>query len=714
MAVDKQKTSSTAQVSTARRLLLSTNVVVTICLAVAIVVVLQLIAYMTGANWDMTSTGLNSLSPATETLLRNLDQNIRLTSLYFETDREEGDQQRYRGAAQNLIDLYEATNRSKVSAEWINPLKDHDKMTQLLHRLREKPAFKEAIAAYLGPVDEYRETVDGKMRALVQDELDRITSLGASIGGFATAGALAEVENLFTTWSRQLERVREVIDTAMREENPQYSLATDELRGMYEAFRDALRSVDTYGKQVTASSSSLPAGQVSFLAEAGQRYAPLLASIEAEITKLEELGPLEFDDLVQEIGPARNAVLVETGEGARAVDFASIWPPVDPNETGMRVSFERRAFKGETKLTAAILRGTRKEQTAVVFVRYGGQPLFSAFRMTQNSPAAPFLQMKENLEDANFMIAEWDLETSMTPPELDPAPVRTVWVLLQPDQPHPAMSQGRERFGEEHRQAIRDAIGDDGRVLFVAGWHPGPGTLPAMYEYNQYLREMWGITVSSDTLLIETVNTAPGEYNVARRDFHSMRDVEASEHDIVRSLSSMRLGLPSCAPLVIREPKEDTEYFTLVTQPARNGVWGVRDLDKYGEQQRTQGYLTKIETDQEGPFDLAIAAVKGDAKAVVISSRGFARDNFALAQEMALTPHGIRFRLANPGNATLLINSLHWLNDNTEFMDIGKPIDAAVLEVEKPTIRTVQALTVFVWPILALGCGGVVWWVRRR
>jgi hypothetical protein len=48
-------------------------------------------------------------------------------------------------------------------------------------------------------------------------------------------------------------------------------------------------------------------------------------------------------------------------------------------------------------------------------------------------------------------------------------------------------------------------------------------------------------------------------------------------------------------------------------------------------------------------------------------------------------------------------------------MNIGKPIDAAVLEIAKPsTVKAVQALTIFVWPVLALVCGGAMWWVRRR
>ena len=86
MAID---TNSTQGGATSRRFLIGTNVAVTVVLVVGIIAVVQAIAYSTTIRFDMTSTGINSLSPGTENLLRNLDQNVRITSLYFETDRED-------------------------------------------------------------------------------------------------------------------------------------------------------------------------------------------------------------------------------------------------------------------------------------------------------------------------------------------------------------------------------------------------------------------------------------------------------------------------------------------------------------------------------------------------------------------------------------------------------------------------------------------------
>lgn len=178
MAVETRETetagprleSRTSQASPARRFLVGTNVVVATLFVAGIVVVAQLMAYSLPKRWDMTSTGVNSLSEASENVLRSLDQNIRLTSLYFETDREEKDQPRYRRAAQDLLDLYEATNRAKVGSEWINPLKDHEQFRKLLARLREKAAFKEEIEQYKARIDRYTGELSDEMQAMVQSE----------------------------------------------------------------------------------------------------------------------------------------------------------------------------------------------------------------------------------------------------------------------------------------------------------------------------------------------------------------------------------------------------------------------------------------------------------------------------------------------------------------------------------------------------------------
>ncbi len=719
MAIEKQDAGTKA--AAGRRMLVGTNVVVVTLVVAGIVVVAQLFAY-DSSRWDMTSSGVNSLSEGTENLLRGLDQNVRLTSLYFETDREEEDQQRYRRAAQNLLDLYEGTNRGKVTAEWVNPLKDHEKFQKLLTRLREKSAFKDAVTGYQARIDAYKNDFDMRMRKLMQDELTRIGPAVGGMGESSSPSPTAQIEDLLQRLTGELEMTREQVDSLTTAANPQYSAAVGELNGLYPKISKALKEISKFATGEIGRNPNLPAAQADFLRDAGNRYADLVSSLEAETTKLQELQPLKLDDLINQLTPTGNAMLVETDADAMVVDFSATWPPVDQSGGGMRVSFEKRAFKGEEKLTAAILRATHKEQTAVVFVRYGGQPLFMGGFMPGQPPAG-YAMMKQQLEDANFIVEEWDLKSRDTIPEITPKPTRTLFVVLKPEPPqqrNPMMGQQQPPdppFGESHRRALLDAMGADGRALFIAGWMPGPfGPIAGTYEYNDYLKETWGVGVDSSALLIATTNIAPGRYVVTRQDFHFMSDLDVSDNEIIRGGSAQRVVLPWCAPLEINaSPPEGVSLKRLLTMPKRDGVWGVKNIQKYQEQLEQREYMNRVEGDLEGPFDLAAMASKGDARMVIVSSRDFARDAVAFAQEFGMSAQGFTIRSRNPGNVTLLVNALHWLNDNMAFMNIGKPIDAAVLEIPSPTtVKAVQGLTIFVWPVLALACGGAVWWVRRR
>jgi hypothetical protein len=721
MAVERKDTSTGLEASAGRRLRVGTNVALSIILVVAIVAVAQVIGFKTHVRADMTSSGVNSLSEATENLVRNLDQNVRLTSLYFETDQEKEDQPRYRQAAWDLLGLYEATNRSKVTAQWINPLKDHQEFKALVKRLEEKKTFAEELEAYKEAIKRYQNELSEQMAGLVESELSQIAVLGSeTFGGQRAQSPLAPIEVRLNEWSGVLSKTHERISTLAEADMPQYAGIIAELKDLYRQFAKLLDNIGDFGEEQAARSAGLDPQEVEFLRGARERYSQVKEAVEAERKRLDELEPLEFEKVIDALSPTSNAILVETEDDARVVDFSSVWPPVRQGPGVRQMGFKDRAFKGEEKLTAAILRATHKQQTAVVFVRYGGPPLFFGGFMP-NQPRPLYAAMKEQLEDANFIVEEWDSKTQNTLPEIDPAPTRTIYVVLKPSPPEPGpMGQpSREPpFGEKERRAILDAIDDSGRAMFLAGWVPGmavPGLpMPSPYEYADYLKETWGVTVDAQTLLIQATSVAPGRY-VFTRDPVWMNEFEPSNHPIVSGATSLLIRLPSCAPLELAEtPPEGVALWPLLTVPAKDGLWGAQDVQKYIEQAAGDS-VTKVEGDLEGPFVVAAAGEKEDAKMVVVSSQQFAIDDIAFARGFAWRPEGLTLRSLNPGNVALFINSLHWLNDNTEFMNIGRPIDAAVLNIEEgSTVTVVKAITILVWPALALCFGGVVWWVRRR
>jgi hypothetical protein len=698
-------------------MLVGANVAVMIALAVGAAVVAQLIAFNIPLRADMTRTGVNSLSESTEKLLRDLPANLRITSLYFETDREEADQPKYREAVRNLLALYESTNRTKITADAINPLKDHQKFQQLLSRVREKPAYKEGIAEYQARLDAFRNELNEKAQKVLQEELERTTPATAAIDRTAPPGALAQVNELVRRLIQELQVTREQVDTLTGAANPQLAAAVEELKSLYPKITRALKEIPKFTSAELARNPNLPEADAAVLRDAGSRYADLVAALEGETTKFGELQPLKVDELLAKLQPTGNPIVLETDDEAEVIEFSSLWPPVDGSMG--RASFNKRAFKGEEVLTSAIVRATYKQQTAVIFVRYGGESMFAGGFMP-NQPQAPYAQMKKQLEDVNFVVAEWDLKSKDTPPEIEPPATRTLYVVFKPESPAPD-PMGRPSkeppFGESHRATLMKAIGENGRAIFMAGWAPGPfGPIASTYEFSDYLKNNWGVTVDTQYLLIQTVNVKPGEYQVASREFHFMGEVAVLDHDIVRGAQARLLTLPGCAPLELASPPPmGVELWPLVEQPRKDGIWGIKNLQTYQEQMQSRGFLSLAAGDREGPYTLAVAGKKGEAKVVVISSRGFAEDAVAFSRALVPTAQGIAMVSTNPGNVMLLMNSLHWLNDNTQLLNIGKPIDAGLLSIKNPaTVWRVQMLTIGAWPALALVFGVVAWVVRRR
>lgn len=705
-----------------RKLLIGGNVAIAVMVAIALVGVVQAFSYkaLSSARHDMTTGGVNSLSEGTLGLLRGLDKNIRITSLYFETDREDESQPRYRQAAKNLLGLFEAANRSRISIDDLNPLKDREKYNAVTARLRGLPAYKADIDAQTIRIDEFKNKLDGQIRTLVQQELNTVKELSVGLGGADpnVVKVIAPVENLFAQVMAEAEAVGEQVNALTQPENLQCAAATTEIAGLLRKISKAFKDAGLYGAKEAAQNPGLPPEVRAFLQGAAGRYGDLVIALETETTKLQELKPPQVEEVLAQLAPTSNAILVETENEARVVDFDAIWPPLDQG-MGTKAKFEQRAFKGEEKLTAAILRATHKEQKAVVLVRYGGPPLLLGGFMPGQAPA-PYAAMKQQLEDANFVVHEWDLKSSDTMPAIDPPPTKTVFVIVKPT-PAERGQFGQPSqdppFGESHKQALLAAMGDTGRALFIGGWTPGPfGPMPSNYEYNDYLKTNWGIEVDTSALLIETAEFEPGKHTVGRRDFFNIRGLQAGGHPILSGEDATTLGLPWSAPLKLIEPvPPGVTRETIVSLPANEAVWGVKNIQAYQDQLTERQYMTRVPGDVVGPFTLGVAATKGDAKAVVISSRGFAEDQSAFARVMAFGPSGLEVRLANPGNVTLVLNSIHWLSDNTQFMNIGKPIESAVLKIgDTRSITMVRTLTIFVWPVLALACGGIAWYVRRK
>ena len=718
MAIEPKKEPS-AQSARSIRWVTGTNVLVASALAVALVAVLQWGGYTFNAKADLTSTQINSLSEGTEKLLRSLGEEVRITSLYFQTDLEGPEQAKFRGASADLIQLYRMANPSKVVTDYVNPLQDHQKRKDLFARLAGIPKFKDQVKPYETALETFEKTLAPQIADVLSKEQETLSEMAGAWGEGREAEVLGSIRNFFSNQQQDLAAAQEGLQAARQAEVPDYTGVTSGLRTLYNAVQQIPKALDDFSAAQSAMLSKLRPDVAQYFKEAADRYRPLAEKVGSEAEKIASLPPFDLSRILQQYTPNGNCILVDTAKDARMITFSDTWPPAQSGAAPAKDDFSSREFNGEAKISSAILQLTQEEKPAVVFARFGGPPLFFG-GFQPNSPPAPYMQMKDHLEDLNFTVHEWDLAESMTPPPIDPKPSRVSYVVLKPtpapQQPMMGQQQPPAQFGEPHRKALLGALGDKGRAIFIAGWYPSQyGPVPNPYEYRDYLRDTWGIDVLDDTLVIQAMPVGPKEFRLTR-GAENMTQTSTADQPIVKGLGARRSGFPLVAPLKLADkPPQGVEITKLIWSPANDGRWGVKDIFQRAQEQQASGEFPKAADDLIGPFTVAAAAARGESKIVVVSSPSFAMDSVAFANDWVLTPQGLAVVKANPSNVTLFVNALHWLADNTQWMNLGRPIESRVLEIsEGPTLTAVRALVYVVWPALALACGGVVWIVRRR
>lgn len=699
-----------------RHLAIGGNVMFSVAVVIAIAVVLQWLAYAVGGQVDVTTSGVNSLSPGTEKLLHELDQEVRLTSFYFQTDLEEDDQPKYRSRIDDLLALYQSANRSHLEIERINPLKDFARRKAFIDRLAALKRFQDEIQPYAAVIAHMQDSLSKRIGEVLQIALDNLAPLVEENAPESERNDLIQVHGVLEQWPREIADLSQTMTDAVNAPQPMYGAATAKLGALYAELAGNLKAIADYAGKLLEQRTTLSTPARLFLTDAQTQYAEIIAELEAEAAKIREIKPLELETLLQQLGDTSNALVVSTREGAKVVAFSDVWDAPDPNLPNPGI--EHRIFRGEQKLTAAILNLTQIETTAVVFVRYAGEPLFFAGMPGQPFARAPYAQLKTLLEDANFTVHEWDVATVAVPPEIDPPPTRSLYIVLRPSPPPggPFAQSQQQPFNETHLQSVVGAMGDKLRAVFLAGWAPSAfGMFPAPYEYGDWLAENWGITVDSDVLVLKVAGVGPGKFQLTQAS-GQVREFNQADHVLARNITGQTASFPLVAPLNIAEQTPDgVTAQPLLWAPRSESLWGVHNPSDYVQKARAGENFERAAEDGFGPFNLAVAAEKGDSKILVISSPNCMSDDVALAPAVVRTSRGYILRQQNPGNISLLLNGLHWLNDKAEWMELGRPANTGSIEIAQgPTLTFIKVFAAGIWPMMVVGCGLVAWRIRRR
>lgn len=707
MAVDQTQASTPKS-----NWLVGLNVVLMVILVVALVGGLQWIGLTRLGRIDVTSSGVNSLTEPTEALLKGLDQQVTLTSFYFETDIENEDQDRFRSAVNDLLELYQVSNRSQITFQSINPLQDHDERSAALKKLANCSKFAEQAEGHIKAIDLFQSELSDRITAIMGEDLGVIRTFGELEG--TEARLIADITRLFEDLSKNIKSTNQQIKDALASEVPAYGAATSLLRKTYAAVRDVLSGIQTVSVQFTTNPEGFSPSVLDFLGGSDARYRALIDELKAQEETIGNLPDLDLDGIIAElVNGTNNPILVQTESSAEVVPWHKVWLPATPDSVGRR--FEERRFQGEQAITSAILRLTQDKQPAVIFVRHGGAPMTVPGNRLRRQPPGAYAQLAAQLEDTNFGVYEWDLATNDTPPAIDPPPSHTLFVIDRPTPPRNdpfGQTPPDPVFTPNKMEALKQAMGDSPRALFLGGFNAKPTGQSIRNEYAPYLSETWGIEAESDRLTLFLEPFAPGKY----RFINDNAPPSFGDHPVTSSISGARVKFPMVSSIGLASPPpQGVVHNRLAWLDESDSIWCVEDLQFYLDQ-RGNEFVVPAETDFRGEILFAATAEKDAAKIALVNSAFFVTDKFAMAPSVVQTSRGNYLAPAFPGNTAFFINILHWLNDNTEWMNLGSPIDYSTLNINKdaPSTMVVQVFATAVWPLLAAICGIGVYFARRR
>lgn len=721
-----------------RRMVYGANAIVQAMLAV---VVVSAVIWLTGRfQWqrDLTRAGANSLSPRTRQLLKNLDQNIRITAVFPEPEKRDALGAKHRRQIRDLLDLYEAAGGARVSTRLLDPSLEKGETEKLLARLKELPAYKDEAKPHEAALLKFPD-LNNRIEQLATGDFQKFKEAAKANPGLAKSQDFAAVGNGLGSITREAPNARDEVERARTgREIPQYGQALKQVRQYLTTVQGVFTQARDWMVRDAKSLPNLPPEMPEFFQSAPARYDAVLADVAALLDSTKDLKDVKLEELYT--GLTRWAksppVLVEDEKEARILANYDVWRSADPG-TPVGPDGDDKQFNGEAAVSSAILQLTAKDKTAVIFTRYGGEspirPDFSQMNpMMMQMPRAPYQQLNDLLQKANFVTEDWDVSKQKTPPEV-PGASRRIYVVFPPEPPPPQrnpMEPPPPGLTPEDRQAIQDAIGKSGMAIFLTGFAPPTSQMPGAvgnYEFADYLKSTWGVEVLCHYLTLQFVPNPqkPGWWVPAGRQPQLLTSggdgpVRFTTHAIAAPARADAGAFFSICPLrpVTDETKPAGVKVEVLAEVRKtDDVWAVDDVRRLDEQwKRNQGFR-RAEGDLPAPFPIAVAASNGDnQKVVVFASEQFASD--ALAQATGLQQVGQRYVLGvlYPANSDLFINALHWLTGDKDRIALGpRSGDMPRLsKLDETWSARLPWFLVGIWPALALLVGVGVWLVRRR
>jgi hypothetical protein len=385
-----------------------------------------------------------------------------------------------------------------------------------------------------------------------------------------------------------------------------------------------------------------------------------------------------------------DSVIVECGRKSVHIPFADLVeaPPGNPFEPPSGPP----SFKGEDKLSGAILNVIEDQQTGVYFLTGHGE------MGIEGDEEKALNQFVLELKRENCHVATLNLlKTRPMPADCD------LLVIAGPKEP----------FTDSEVEILRQYLEKNGR-LFVLVFSPRRplgklgGLDPLLADYN--------VDVRDDEVIIEQDRDLLG-----RNVLSSMAVVDAyGRHPITDGVTQMNCEMDDVAPVRAEAPDAPAQYGRPVGPQPGYSVTGLiySGSNSWAEPNPTKQPLKfDPEHGEKGPLCVGVAAQrrlktespggppKGEGPRLVVLGSTDAASDIAFGHPEA----------GYEANRALVMNCVNWLvNKETKLGIPPQKADRREMTPGPGAFKAIFFITVLGMPLAVALIGGLVWWVRRK
>ena len=684
--------------------------------------------YSFRARGDLTSGGSYSLKPQTVTVISELKSPVKVVSLYPRLKQEPGTppeqrQQDFYQAVDDILQEY-ARKGKNIEVESIDPVAEPAKLDKWLA---------DVIKRYGGNVKNYRDLLEqfpktlGEINKLASAEVEKMTKLPEmQFKDDRQAETMYAAFNTVRGFPRILELINQNIQQELEQKIPDYKGQVKNVENLLTTFSRQLDAVHKRMEELQKSDAA-PQAAKDYAKGSLPDFDAMKKQADDVLAKIKGLGELKLDEVRQRLvapeGETPPPAIAVMGENdIKLIDFKDVWKSGE--STGLMQASAGTApkfrFAGEQQLTAAMLSLSQPKKTKVAFVRGGGPAKTTAGMMGQGGDGS-CTEIAQRLRSYNFEVLEKDVSGQSA---------------------QRAMMGGMPPAGEPSDEDIKDAIW----VVFsepqMTQFGPMPGGSPelatklkehldrggsaiVLFELNgdslASVLGPWGINVRPNMVAVHEPVVVPGARSDdfiedARRQppIFVLNDY-GGPHPITDTLQALDAALVPMLPVEVNGAP-GVEVTRLLPVPTEPQSWAEADV---GSVTRPNGRPTfdPKSGDVAGPLYAGAAAqMKDKGRLVVIGCARFPYNFLITLPDQKVFDRTGREVARFPGNGELFTNSIFWL------ARMDKMIALSPSALDTPRIRPMSTGMLAFWrigvlliglPLLAVVSGLLVWQARR-